>query len=300
MDHCLKIALISRKGSVGKTTSAVNLGAALATQGKKVLLVDLDGQASASLSLGIGRAKLAPSLADVLNHNVPLKEVIRPTETKDLDLVTGSCDLAALDLELAGVRHGQQCLRRPLEDLGSRYDVVLLDCPAGLNLLPIAALVVADAYLVALTPQFLVLDGLENFLGSVERLRFRFGSKARLLGLLLTQADYRTRTTKPYVEQIRSEFGSKVLGTEIRVNVRLAEAPSFGQTIFQYAPDSTGSRAYCELAEELLDRWSRVAEQRPRSAPLPPLPAAKPRSPVERVAASSTWAPLAVSRQSEV
>ena len=300
MNQCLKIALISRKGSVGKTTTAVNLGAALAAQGRKVLLVDLDCQASASLSLGVERAQLAPSIADMLNHRASLKEAVRRTKVNGLDLVTGSCDLASLDQELSAGRHGQQCLRRPLEEVGVHYDVLLMDCPAALGMMPVAALVVADAYLVALTPQFLVLDGLENFLNAVERLRFRFGSKARLLGLLLSQVDYRTRTTKPYVQQIRADFATKVLDSEVRVNVRLAEAPSFGQTVFEYAPDSSGASAYSALAAEILDRWSRLSDQRPRSAPRPPLPAEKPRSQMEQMATAAAWEPRPVPRQSEV
>jgi chromosome partitioning protein len=296
----LKLALISRKGSVGKTTTAVNLGAALAAVGKKVLLIDLDAQASASLSLGNQRGQLAPSMADVLAGTVPLGDAIRRTRTPGLDLVTGSCDLATFDVEMARTRNGEQCLRRPLESVEGRYDVILIDCPANLSLLPTAALVASTAYLVALSPQFLVFDGLENFLNTVERQRFRLGSKSYLLGLLLTQVDYRTRTARPYVQQIRQEFGERVLQTEVRVNVRLAEAPSFGQTIFEYEEDSSGAEAYRQLAKEVLSRNQRFAEITLRSAPTPCLPAEPAAEDRRRVPTLKSWATLAVAQRSEV
>lgn len=301
----LKIALISRKGGVGKTTTAVNLGAALAAAGKKVLLLDLDGQAAASLSLGVQRAQLAPSLVDVLNGEVGLGEAVRPTGVEGLSLVTGSCDLPSLGMELAATPRGQQCLRRPLETVEGDFDVVLMDCPATLSPLPTAALVAADAYLVALTPQFLVLDGLDNFLASIERLRFRCGSKARLLGLLLSLVDYRTRTTKSYVEQLRGDLGNRVLDTELRVNVRLAEAPSFAQTIFEYAPKSSAARDYESLAEEILERWQRGTESKDReskdfhSAAPATVPAGEPAS-SDDSPETNPWAPEPVPRRSEV
>lgn len=266
----MNIALISRKGSVARTTTAVNLGAALAAAGQRVLLLDLDAQGAASRSLGVERGQLAPSMADVLLSHLPLEKAIRTTGVEGLDLVTGSADLSSVESALAAVRHREQCLRRPLEQLRSPYDVVLLDSPAGLALLGTAALVASDAHLVALTPQFLVLDGLQNFLDAVERLRYRLGSRSRKLGMLLTQVDYRTKTTRPYVTDLKQAHGEEIFDTEIRINVRLAEAPSFGQTIFQYAAESTGATAYTKLAEEVLHRYQvRSGTEEPRCAPRP-------------------------------
>ncbi|MCH9647032.1 MAG: ParA family protein [Deltaproteobacteria bacterium] len=266
----MNIALISRKGSVARTTTAVNMGAALAAAGKRVLLIDLDAQGAASRSLGVERGQLAPSMADVLLSHLPLEKAIRTTGVEGLDLVTGSADLSAVESTLAPVRHREQCLRRPLEEIQSPYDVVLLDSPSGLALLATAALVASDAHLVALTPQFLVLDGLQNFLDGVERLRYRLGSRSRRLGMLLTQVDYRTKTTRPYVTDLKQAHGDEVFETEIRINVRLAEAPSFGQTIYQYAPESTGATAYTKLAEEVLARYQvRSQGEEPRCAPRP-------------------------------
>ena len=200
-------------------------------------------------------------------------------------------DLCDLEEALGGTKRPQQCLRSPLEAVQRDFDAIILDCPAGLGLLPRAALVAADAYAIGLTPQFLVLDGLENFLRRLERQRYRLGSEARLLGLLLTQVDYRTRTTRPYVDQIRAQFGGSVFETEIRINVRLAEAPSFGQTIFQYAPESSGAAGYWDLADEVLRRWKIAREERPRSAPQPDPPVTRERRaspPPRRVAVDRT------------
>lgn len=254
LEPTLKIALISRKGGVGKTTTAVNMSAALAERGHRVLLVDLDAQGSASLSLGVQRAQLAPSSADVLHGRLPLREAVRKTPVPGLDLVTGSVDLASMDVELGQSRQREQCLKGPLAQVEDEYDLIVMDCPAGLSLLPCAALAVADAHMVVMTPQFLVLDGLENFLGAVGRIRHRTASRSHLLGLLLTQVDYRVRITREYVEKIRADYGDQVFGVEIRVNVRLAEAPGAGQTIFEFAPQSTGAGAYRLLAEEILLR----------------------------------------------
>ncbi len=268
----MKLALISRKGSVGKTTTAVNLGAALAASGQRVLIVDLDPQGSASRSLGVEMAKLAPSIADVLLTHLPLPQAIRTTDVEGLDLVTGSADLGSLEASFATLHHREQILRRPMEMADSHYDAVLMDCPAGSHLLSTAALVASDAHLVALTPQFLVLDGLGNFLDATERLRYRLGSHSRRLGILLTQVDYRTKTTRPYVEDLRRTHGAEIFDTEVRINVRLAEAPSFGQTIFQYAATSSGAEAYRDLAEEILRRFEEATqEMEPRCAPRPKL-----------------------------
>ncbi|MCB1037061.1 MAG: ParA family protein [Acidobacteria bacterium] len=265
----MKLAWISRKGSVGKTTTAVNLAANLAGRARKVLLIDLDDQASASLSLGVQRRHLAPSVADLLLRGLPTVQAVRETSVENLFLITGSVDLGSLEDELGGGKRPEHCLKSHLLSLESDFDDILLDCPAGLGLLPRAALMAADAYAVGVTPQFLVLDGLGNFLDRLERLRFRLSSEARLLGLLLTQVDYRTRTTRPYVEQIRDQFGEAVFDGEVRINVRLAEAPSYGQTIFQYAPDSSGAASYRQLADEILNRFESTRDERPRRAPEP-------------------------------
>lgn len=250
----VNIAFISRKGGVGKTTCTVNLAAALAARGRRVLVLDLDAQSSASLSLGVDRRHLAPSMADVLLSGRPLRETIRRTGVEGLDLVTGSTDLATLEVALASNRQRELCLCRPLASIRGEYDFVFMDCPAGIGLLSTSALVGADAYVVPVAPQFLILSGLANFLDAVDRLCYHLQIRPRLLGVLLTQVDYRVKVTRDYVDSLRADLNDRIFGIEVRVNVRLAEAPSLGQTIFQYDRQATGARAFKLLSEEFLLR----------------------------------------------
>jgi chromosome partitioning protein len=252
-------AFISRKGGVGKTTTAVNLAAALAERGRSTLLVDLDSQCSATLSLGVERHAFPPSAADMLLNEVSAPEVIRSTEIDGLDLITGSVDLLSADVELGRSGWHRRRMRAALEPVAAGYDHILLDCPPSLAVLPQAALVASDSYIVPLVPQYLAVEGIQNLIDSVERLGDRFGHSPALLGIVLTVVDYRTRETRQQVERVRRAFGNLVFAVEVRVNVRLAEAPGAGRPIFQYAPESTGARAYGLLAEEMLLRCQDLA-----------------------------------------
>ncbi len=247
-------ALISRKGGVGKTTTAVNLAAALAERGRRVLLVDLDSQASASLSLGIPRDRLAPSSADVLLSNTPAAQAVRSTSIERLDLITASVDLVQADAALGHFRGREVRLRAALAPLAPAYESILLDCPSSLSLLPINALVAADGFVVPVVPQFLAAAGIKNLMAAAERLAWDAGTRARPLGLLFTMVDYRTRLTRQTVDSIRAEYGTLVFAIEIRINTRLAEAPGAGQTILQYDPAGKGAAAYRLLADEFLMR----------------------------------------------
>ena len=248
-------ALVSRKGGVGKTTTAVSLSAALAGRGQRVLLVDLDSQSSASFSLGVARESLAPSAADLILRGAPAPELIRETPVGGLDLITASVDLMAADVELARSSGFTRRLRTGLESVRDRYDFIFLDCPPSLTVLPQSALVASDAFLVPIQPQYLAVEGVMNLLQAAERLRHHRGGVPTVpLGIVLTMVDYRTRATRENVDLVRSRFGSLVFAVEIRTNVRLAEAPSTGEPIFAYDPDSTGARSYGLLAEEFLLR----------------------------------------------
>jgi len=254
------LAIVNNKGGVGKTTTAVNLAAGLARPNRRgrVLLVDLDSQGSASLALGMARAALVPSAAEVLLDGLPVRAAIRPTEIAGLDLLTGAMALANADVVLGEVAGREHRLREALAPVRDAYRFILLDCPPSLSLLPINALVASDAFLVPVTPQYLAVEGLVNLMDAVARLQAGMDTHAPLLGLLLTLVDYRARATRELVEMIRGQYGKLVLQTEIRVNVRLSEAPSFGQPIFAYAATSAGAEAYRRLVPEVLARCRQV------------------------------------------
>ncbi len=259
------VALVSKKGGVGKTTTTVNLAAALARRGRRVLLVDLDSQGSASLSLGLGRGTSDRSAADILLGDTSVRDAIRPTATPGLDLVPASVDLLHADLELGVLRQKERRLADRIAPVRDDYDFIFLDCPPSLSLLPVNALVASDGFIVPVVPQYLAWEGVSNLVAAAQRLTSRVGVKAPLLGLLLTMVDYRLKATRSTVDAIREGFGTEVFAVEIRVNVRLAEAPGAGQTIFDYDPHATGAVAYSLLAEEFLLRLPN------RSAPAPEL-----------------------------
>ena len=249
------IALVNNKGGVGKTTSAVNLAAGLIAAGKKkVLLVDLDAQGSASLSLGLTRADLLPGSAEVILDGHPIREAIRPTSVKGLDILPGSMALASADLSLSVVKGREVVLKNALTPIRGDYDFTVLDCPPSLGLLTVNALTAADFFIVPVTPDYLSLEGLVNLLDAVERIKKGIGKAAGLLGILLTLADYRLNVTEEIGQMIRGYYGRLVFKAEIRGNVRLKEAPSFGKTIFDYDNGSAGAEAYRQLTKEVLKR----------------------------------------------
>lgn len=247
-------AVLNRKGGVGKTTTAVSLAAAVAAQGHHVLLIDLDSQASTSLSLGVPRWALAPSSADVLLHSTPAVDVVRATRVMGLHLMTASTDLSSMDRELSPLPNREGRLLTALRPIRDRYDHIFIDCPSVSSLAPLNALVAADNYIIPVVPHYLAIEGVQNLCSSAERLVARLGIPTKLLGIVLTMVDYRTKTTRQNVARMREEFGNSVFAVEIRINIRLAEAPAAGQTIFEFDDSSTGADAYRRLAEEFLMR----------------------------------------------
>lgn len=248
------LALINNKGGVGKTTTAVHLAGGLSRQGKDVLLIDLDAQASASLSLGCERGELEPSVATLLYREVSPEEVIRRAPGADLDIITGSEKLQSADIRLAGEYGREKILADVLEKLEPNYDMVILDCPPSLALLPVNAIVAADWFIIPVEPHYLALEGVGSMLDTVHSIRQQIGDAAELLGIVVTRADFRAKATEQAIEMLREEHGDKVFETVVRGNVRVAEATSFGTTVFEHAPSSTGAEAYQSLTKEVMSR----------------------------------------------
>src|SRR5688572_21942192 len=208
-------AVVSAKGGVGKTTTAVNLGAALAVRGHNVLVVDLDCQASASLSLGLKRHQLAPSAADVLLRGEAAGAAVRPTKLPGLWVLPASADLASVEADLAPLRTKERVLARALEPLRERFEHIVIDCPPGLGLLSRNALVAADCYIVLVVPHYLAVEGLENLVQAVARLDFRAQSRTQLIGVVPTMVDLRLKTVRQFLEAIRASFGQSVFCVEV-------------------------------------------------------------------------------------
>lgn len=249
------IAIANNKGGVGKTTTAVNLAAALAGPRRKVLLVDLDSQASASLWLGVDRGRLNPSAASCLLRDFPVVQAIRATRVPHLDLLTGSVELANVDLALADVKGRELALKNLLERVRQRYEAIVLDCPPSLSLIGVNALVAADALIVPVTPQHLAAEGLVSLLTSLDRVRSRLGTRGRLLGILLTMVDPGRRVSSRVRERLRTRFRDDMFRTEIGMSRALEEAPAGARTIFDHAPRSRSAHAFRQLAREVIERF---------------------------------------------
>ncbi len=256
------IAVINQKGGVGKTTSAVNLAAALSESGRRVCLMDLDPQAHASLHLGISGIDGEPSMYEVLCGNASIEQA-RRNISEYLSVVPANLDLAAAELELAGEVGREMILRDRMQDDKADFDYIVLDCPPSLGVLTVNALVAVKEVFLPLQPHFLALHGLSKLLRTIEVVSRRLNSSLRLSGVVLCMYESNTRLAAEVSNDIDEFFqasqggreffrNAKFFETRVRRNIRLAEAPSFGKSIFQYAPDSNGAIDYQSLAEEVI------------------------------------------------
>jgi chromosome partitioning protein len=247
------ISIINEKGGSGKTTTAVSLGAFLTKFGKKVLLCDLDPQANATIFLGFNPQKIPLNLYHGLSGEVPLKDVIKNTPLFNFDLAPGSADLAGSNIELLDKENRESILAKILSPLKENYDFILLDPPPSLGILTLNALMAGNAVIVPIQCEFFALKSLDELFEIFELLEKNLNKNFSQVFGLLTMYDKRNVLSREIVKEVRENFQGKVFETIIPRSIRLAEAPKYGKTIFQYAPDSRGAKAYESLAEEVID-----------------------------------------------
>ena len=245
------IALANQKGGVGKTTTTVNLGAALADLGYRVLLIDLDPQGNATTGLGINHHDLDVTIYNVLLQDVSLDECVEPTEVKGLFIAPASLDLAGSEIELVTAFSRESKLKRALDEVIDDYDYVLIDCPPSLGLLTVNALVAATEVMVPIQCGYYALEGLGQLTRNVDLIRRNLNASLEILNIVLVMYDARTKLGEQVSDEVRAHYGSRVCRIVIPRNVRLSEAPGFGQPITTFDPSSRGAVAYKELAREV-------------------------------------------------
>jgi chromosome partitioning protein len=249
------IAITNQKGGVGKTTTSVNLSAALAYGKYKVLLIDMDPQANTTQGIGINRVSITQTTYDVLVNQAPLKDIILPTYIDSLSIAPASIDLAGTDLELSNIQNGrEQRLKNAIAPVRNNYDFIIIDCPPALGLLNTNALTACDSVLIPVQCEYYALEGLTQLLNTVLLTQNVFNPKLTIEGVLLTMLDQRTNLGVEVSQEVRKYFKEKVYKTVIPRNIKLSESPSAGLSIFDYDRNSEGAKAYLQLAKEVCTR----------------------------------------------
>lgn len=247
------IAIANQKGGVGKTTSAINLSAALAEKGKKVLVIDIDPQGNTTSGLGVNKNEIRNSIYELLIDEASMDEVLQKEVYKNLDLIPSNVNVAAVEIELLDMEGKEKKLRDKISEIRDDYDYAIIDCPPALGLLTVNAMTTADTILVPIQCEYYALEGLSDLIHSVELVRKRLNPTLEIEGVFFTMYDARTNLAMQVVDNVRTHISEKVFKTIIPRNIRLAEAPSYGQPITQYEPKSAGAEAYRMLADEIIE-----------------------------------------------
>ena len=248
------ISVANQKGGVGKTTTTVNLGACLASLGKKVLLVDMDAQGNATSGVGIRKPDVTRDIYDVLVNELPIDEATLITEHENLSIVPATLQLAGAEIELTSMMARESRLKGSLAEVSSQYDYILIDCPPSLGHLTINSFTASDSILIPVQCEYYALEGLSQLLNTVRLVQKHFNPELEIEGVLLTMYDARTNLGNEVVEEVRKYFREKVYETIIPRNIRLSEAPSHGKPIIDYDPRSRGAEVYQALAKEVVNR----------------------------------------------
>ena len=247
-------AIINQKGGVGKSTTAINLAAALGANNKQVLLVDFDPQGNSTSGLGVNKDEVETDIYEVLSHGASAEDAIIPDITEGLDLLPATIALANAEVDLVSLIARENRLRDAVGGLRGKYDYIFIDCPPSLGLLTINALVAAEKLIVPIQCEFMAMEGVTELLESMKLVKSHLNPALEIYGVLLTMYDSRTTLSRQVAEEIRAYFGAKVFETLIPRTVRLSEAPSYGLPIIKYDPEGKGAQAYVQLAEEVIKR----------------------------------------------